>query len=96
MYYLSHYSSPVGFLSLVATDDSLVGLWIEGQKYFKSTLTNPPIEQENLPILSMTKLWLDRYFRTIPLPFRQRISPNDLENFMLYPIWSSHDIRRGC
>jgi len=62
MYYLSHYSSPVGFLSLVATDDSLVGLWIEGQKYFKSTLTSSPIEQENLPILSMTKLWLDRYF----------------------------------
>ena len=63
MYYSTTYPSPVGLITLASTEDALVGLWIEGQKYFSGTLKDPLIEQPDLPILVQTKQWLDRYFQ---------------------------------
>lgn len=60
--YSTRYSSPVGVLTLAGTDNALVGLWIEGQKYFSDTLTKTPKQQDNLPVFQKTKAWLDRYF----------------------------------
>lgn len=60
--YSTRYSSPVGVLTLAATDDALVGLWIEGQKYFSDTLTETPEQRDDLPVFQKTKDWLDRYF----------------------------------
>ncbi len=60
--YSTRYSSPVGVLTLAGTDDTLVGLWIEGQKYFSGTLAKTPQQRDGLLVFQKTKAWLDRYF----------------------------------
>lgn len=62
MYYVSEYASPLGPLILAANGESLVGLWLEGQKYFESTIKEEARKKEELPIFTMTKNWLDSYF----------------------------------
>lgn len=62
MYYSTTYSSPMGQIMLAATEDSLVGLWLEGQKYFLGTVTEPLTPNDDLPVFTQTKNWLDRYF----------------------------------
>ena len=46
MYYRTDYMSPVGKLSLVSDGECLIGLWIEGQKYFQSTLSEGDVEKK--------------------------------------------------
>lgn len=71
---------------MVASDgENIVGLWMEGQKYFANTIKNEVIIEEDLPVFKKTKEWLDRYFEgkkpsidELPLtpigsPFRQKI-----------------------
>lgn len=53
------YSSPLGILTLAEEDGSLIGLWIENQKYFPAAL---PSERTLTPVLRQTCGWLDRYF----------------------------------
>ena len=67
MYYKAYYESPVGRLTLVSDEENLIGLWMEGQKYFESTLPAAERQQnEQLsagsPVLSAAENWLDRYF----------------------------------
>lgn len=61
MIYKTHYKSPVGDILLASKNDKLIGLWIEGQKYYLGNLKEEIIENEN-EILIKTKKWLDRYF----------------------------------
>lgn len=63
MYYKTFYKSPLGNMTLVSDGKNLVGLWIEGQKYFESTLSERVQENEDLDIFRQTKAWLDRYFQ---------------------------------
>lgn len=63
MYYTTHYPSPIGDLLLAERDQALVGLWIEGQKYFAGTLQGEQTEQADTEVLKKVKGWLDRYFR---------------------------------
>lgn len=62
MIYSMHYSSPVGPLWLACNGESLVGLWLEGQKYFGGAVEEEMTENPNLPIFIAAKDWLDRYF----------------------------------
>lgn len=62
MLYSARHASPLGSISLAGTDDSLVGLWIEGQKYFWGGLKGDIIEKNNAPVLKAAKQWLDAYF----------------------------------
>ena len=62
MYYSTTYPSPLGLITIASTEDALVGLWIEGQKYFIGSLKEPLTERPDLPILIQTRQWLDRYF----------------------------------
>ena len=39
MYYSTHYSSPLGPLTLASDGEHLAGLWLEGQKYFGDTVS---------------------------------------------------------
>ena len=61
MQYISHYSSPLGYILLAADETGLTGLWFEGQKYFALYL-DKVYEEKELPVLKRTKQWLDLYF----------------------------------
>lgn len=61
MHYSTTYSSPLGIITLACDGSSLVGLWIEGQKYHGITLED--VKDSNcMRILDEAKKWLDRYF----------------------------------
>ena len=61
MEYLSHYTSPLGGITLSSDGQALTGLWFDGQKYFAASL---PVEcqEKDLPIFNRTAEWLDLYF----------------------------------
>lgn len=62
MIYSTHYSSPIGPLLLAGSEEKLVGLWLEGQKYFGDTVDEAMTENSNLSIFTAAKNWLDKYF----------------------------------
>jgi len=64
MYYSTKYQSPIGMITLACDGggENLVGLWIEGQKYFGDTIPETMTENNNMPIFNDVKKWLDRYF----------------------------------
>ena len=62
MIYTTHYKSPIGDILLASQNNKLIGLWIEGQKYYLSNLKDE-IKEEEKEILIKTKEWLDRYFK---------------------------------
>ena len=61
-YYKTECNSPIGKLTLCATKDALIGVWIEGQKYFCDTVSET-IENDDLKIFDETKKWLHEYFK---------------------------------
>lgn len=62
MLYTTCYTSPVGRLLLAGDEKNLTGLWLEGQKYFGSTLPEKTLEKDDAPALKAAVAWLDRYF----------------------------------
>lgn len=64
MYYSTTCPSPVGSITLACDGDgkSLVGLWLEGQKYYGGAVSEALVERDDLPIFDAAKRWLDRYF----------------------------------
>lgn len=64
MYYQINYRSPTGNMMIVCDEQQqhLVGLWIEGQKYFQATLSEEPVSGEDIPVLQKAVSWLDDYF----------------------------------
>ncbi len=63
MFYKTDYNSPIGNITLGADENNIVGLWMEGQKYFGDTVKGEMHKNDNLPIFLTTKKWLDRYFK---------------------------------
>lgn len=61
--FYSEYESPVGKLTMAESDNVLVGLWIENQKYFAKNVQLPMEKKDDVDIFDKTKIWLDRYFR---------------------------------
>lgn len=59
---ISHYESPVGRILIAEKDGALIGLWIEGQKYFLSACREEMAEKVGSPVLIQARAWLDRYF----------------------------------
>lgn len=62
MVYTAYYSSPIGRLLLAEREEALIGLWIEGQKYFPDLTGQEWTERPESVLLRRTKTWLDRYF----------------------------------
>lgn len=56
------YPSPVGALTLASDGNALIGLWIEGQKYFGGTVPEALAENSSLPLFAAATKWLDAYF----------------------------------
>lgn len=60
-------------------EDCLVGLWIEGQKYYMGKIKERPVSKETV-ILRETKKWLDEYFDGCnPSISRLKIAPEGTE-----------------
>lgn len=62
MQYISKYQSPLGDITMASNGEALIGLWIDGQKYFEDDLCKKTEEKE-LPVFEQTKRWLDCYFQ---------------------------------
>jgi len=54
--------SPVGTITLACDSENLVGLWLEGQKYYGDSIPEEMIENDEMPLFDVAKKWLDRYF----------------------------------
>lgn len=59
--YTATYLSPIGSMTLAGDGEYLTGLWLDGQKYFGSTLTQEACPKE-LGVFQETYKWLDLYF----------------------------------
>lgn len=62
MYYSTTCGSPIGSLTLASDGENLVGLWMEGQKYYGGTIPENMMPKDDLPLFGTTKTWLKRYF----------------------------------
>ena len=63
MLYRQYYLSPIGRLCLVASDQALYGVWLEGQKHFQAGIKEEELVDTSNSILKMTKNWLEAYFK---------------------------------
>ena len=74
------YSSPIGFLSLVADDHYLYGIWFQGQSNFERGLVENSLEiVKSHPILDQVIFHLDAYFDG---------QTQDLSSLPLAPLWT--------
>ena len=82
--YTSTYDSAIGSLLLAADDIGLVGLWLNGDRFYANLLANCESVVKETPILEAVKRWLDVYFsgrepkielpiHLIGTPFRQEV-----------------------
>lgn len=62
MIYSARYLSPLGEITIVSDEVSLLGVYFEGQKYFYGSLEEEPVEKDDIPVLESAKKWLERYF----------------------------------
>lgn len=81
MIYRKTYESPIGKLFLAAGDEALIGLWIQGQKYFPERLFSEQAgvmdcTERDCGILAQTEGWLDQYFAgDRPDPAQLKLTP---------------------
>lgn len=62
MYYTTNMHSPLGTLTLAGDGENLVGLWLEGQKYFGGNIAQSMENRDDLPVFQAAGDWLQRYF----------------------------------
>ena len=63
MVYKTYYVSPVGTLLIASDGENLIGLCIQGQKYYLDKIEKEAILKNDLTIFVKTKKWLDQYFK---------------------------------
>lgn len=85
MAYSTIHLSALGNLHLASDGAHIIGLWMEGQKYFGGSVTQALTPKDDLPVFALARQWLDSYFRgeqpslqDIPLaprgtPFQQAV-----------------------
>ena len=62
MLYRINYESPLGAINVVSDGESIVELWLVGQRGFCGTPEENGNLTEQIPVLAKAKEWLDRYF----------------------------------
>ena len=60
--YKKVYKSPVGELTIASDGESIIGLWMKGQKYFAQTVKEEMILKNDISIFDLAFTWLDEYF----------------------------------
>lgn len=74
--YRAEVPSPVGRLTLLSDEKALLGLWLEGQKYFLGRYADSFAVQRETPILAQAIQWLERYFHgEKPSPVELPLAP---------------------
>lgn len=73
MIYKTNYKSPIGNLLIASDGKSIIGLWIEGQKYYLSGIKENMKEDINIESLQKAKEWLNKYFKG------EKVYPNELK-----------------
>ena len=63
MIYYKEYASPIGKLTLVSDGTYLIGLYIDGQKYFLGNIKEEMQRNDDLIIFKNTEDWLNKYFQ---------------------------------
>lgn len=58
----TYHHDDLGALTIASDGPNIIGLWMEGQKYFGSKLPQPFEPRDDLPVLAHACVWLDRYF----------------------------------
>ena len=79
MYYKMEYESPIGLLTIASDGENIIGLWVQGQKYFAGSIKEEMILKEELPVFETAREWLNRYFSG------EKVCPDE---FPLAPIGS--------
>lgn len=74
MEYIHTCDSPVGKITMASDGESLLGLWLEGQKYYAQTMKTEPMECM-LPIFEETEHWLEAYFYGNESAVRPKLAP---------------------
>lgn len=100
-YYTTTYVSPVGIFTLACNGDQLVGLWIEGQKYFGESIPEKTTPNHNLPVFMRLSIGWIRYFAgEKPVASNCRCaqsavtSSGSMADFMRNTVWSSDNLWR--
>lgn len=70
------YPAPIGMLTLASDGQAITGLWLQGQKYFASSLPDNAPVQDDLPVFKAAKSWLDAYFSGEVLPSLPPLVPD--------------------
>lgn len=60
--YVSVYKSPFGNITMASRGDKIIGLWLDGQKYFLGKLKEETVEKDDLEVFALCRRWLDDYF----------------------------------
>ena len=80
MIYYTVYNSPLGNLTIASDAANIIGLWIQGQKYFKENIKEEMVLNSDIDILKQAVNWLDRYFNgEKPSISELNISPSGTE-----------------
>lgn len=75
MIYLCNIPSPLGMLTSASDGESITGLWIDGQKYYASTLSKTDICEQKLPVFDRLEEWLICYFAGKEPSFMPPLAP---------------------
>ncbi len=78
MHYIMKYPSPLGTITVASDGENIVGLWLEGQKYFAANLDGETVE-ESLPVFDTVRRWLDVYFSGSEPTFTPPLAPKGSE-----------------
>jgi methylated-DNA-[protein]-cysteine S-methyltransferase len=62
MFYSTLFSSPIGTITLASDGQNIAGLWMEGQKYHGESIPEAMIPNDNVPVFTAAKKWLQNYF----------------------------------
>ena len=68
MYYSAVCPSPLGMLTLGSDGEHLIGLWLEGQKYFGGAVREVLEERDGLPVFDALARYLLEKSRALELP----------------------------
>jgi methylated-DNA-[protein]-cysteine S-methyltransferase len=75
MYYINHYTSPLGNMTMANDGTALTGLWFDDQKYFALGIDGNVTESDlDFPVFHETSHWLDLYFSGICPDFTPKLN----------------------